>query len=169
MPTSDCADTPRWCELAGTLCLSACLWDGGVARNAAAGPRAVHAGCLQLQGWRISDRSSPQEKGSEVCAGRGTPTLLGNLFREDLCVVSALFLLSLGLFFIVPFFPWFPLHSPPSPPPPFFLKKRNLGWNPSPHSSGHHKEKHSLLTTMWCSRNSAAVTGLLNMSNLQGG
>eukprot|EP00076_Gallus_gallus_P041329 XP_025006867.1 mucin-5AC [Gallus gallus] len=65
MLTSDCAATPRWCELAGTLCLSACLWDGGVARNAAAGPRAVHAGCLQLQGWRISDRSSPQEKGSE--------------------------------------------------------------------------------------------------------
>lgn len=118
MPTSDCADTPRWCELAGTLCLSACLWDGGVARNAAAGPRAVHAGCLQLQGWRISDRSSPQEKGSEVCAGRGTPTLLGNLFREDLCVVSALFLLSLGLFFYCPFLSLVP---PPQPPPPFFF------------------------------------------------
>lgn len=128
MLTSDCAATPRWCELAGTLCLSACLWDGGVARNAAAGPRAVHAGCLQLQGWRISDRSSPQEKGSEVCAGRGTPTLLGNLFREDLCVVSALFLLSLGLFFYCPFLSLVP---PPQPPPPFFFKQE-FGVKPIP-------------------------------------
>lgn len=128
MLTSDCAATPRWCELAGTLCLSACLWDGGVARNAAAGPRAVHAGCLQLQGWRISDRSSPQEKGSEVCAGRGTPTLLGNLFREDLCVVSALFLLSLGLFFYCPFLSLVP---PPQPPSPFFFKQE-FGVKPIP-------------------------------------
>ncbi|XP_042670997.1 mucin-5AC-like [Centrocercus urophasianus] len=54
---------------AGTLCLGAWLWDGGVASGSAvAAPRAMHAGCLQLLGRRISNRSSPEEKGSEPSA-----------------------------------------------------------------------------------------------------
>lgn len=99
-----CSTPSLWCKPAGTLCLGAWLWDGGVASGSAvAAPRAMHAGCLQLLGRRISNRSSSEEKGSEVCASGGTPTLLRSyLVRKpllrDLCVLSALFLLSLGLF-----------------------------------------------------------------------
>lgn len=99
-----CSTPSLWCKPAGTLCLGAWLWDGEVASGSAvAAPRAVHAGCLQLLGRRISNRSSSEEKGSEVCASGGTPTLLRSyLVRKpllrDLCVLSALFLLSLGLF-----------------------------------------------------------------------